>query len=88
MRYKLGFNSEFVYSVNLFNKLVLTSRDSVITNNAKSDSDASKQNFSRTEMHPFEQYRMEISFPVLTPELQKTLYRHANKSNLNYTPYL
>ena len=39
--YKLGFNSEFVYFVNLFNKLVLTSRDSAITNNAKSDSDAS-----------------------------------------------
>jgi len=51
--YKLGFNSEFVYSVNLYNKLVLTSGDSAITNKAKSDSDASKQNYSRTEMHPF-----------------------------------
>jgi len=39
-------------------------------------------------MNPFEQYRMEISFPVLKPKLYKTLYRHANSSNLNYTPQL
>jgi hypothetical protein len=58
VQYKLGFNIEFVYFVNLFNKLVLTLRGSAITNNVKSDSEGSKQNFSQIETHPFAQYRM------------------------------